>query len=375
MNLYDLVRRGDRMVEMPPQGVEAIEPKLPGGTQRGIRMAPGSVLRLRSAHEATCLRSFPSFPGWISHVMSAGSKLSVSIESGKGARHLLYATDGATGQQQVRLAWPVPVPAQFDLSLLAEGGECIVSIGPLFNAKAKLLPMLRGRGVEVGPGANPSVFADATRSVRYVERMPMEQWAKTYAKRTLDESAAAHWAHYVVDSAHRLAGFEDGSLDFVFSSHVLEHLVNPLQVLRNWWAKLAPGGVIAGVVPDARFTFDLRQPLTTQADLLAQAGSHRASRLAGKPLLGSLDRLAWRLNGKPESDPFETTEAMYARWCRYTSPETRQSRCGNVSIPSTSTIFPRSPSACCWICLRVGRHRLVYSSNPPPTARISDFLS
>lgn len=317
MNLYDLVRRGDRMVDMPSKGIEAIEPKLPGGTQRAIRMAPGSTLRLRAADEATCLRSFPSFPGWHSHA-AAGSTLSVWAEGADGTRHLLY-TDRSTGRQEVRLDWPVPVPSQFDLCLAAEG-ECIVSIGPLFNAKAKLLPMLRGHGVEVGPGANPSVFADEGRSVRYVERMPMEQWAKTYAKRPLDAPAAGHWSHYVVDSAHRLAGFEDGSIDFVFSSHVLEHLVNPLQVLRNWWTKLAPGGVIAGVVPDARFTFDLRQPLTTRADLLAQVGPP-SDDTAGTSLSGAFGRLARRLSRKPVRDPFETTDAMYERWCRYTSPE------------------------------------------------------
>jgi predicted SAM-dependent methyltransferase len=67
----------------------------------------------------------------------------------------------------------------------------------------------------------------------------------------------------VVASAHDLKEFDEESLDFVFSNHVFEHLPNPLGALDNWFGKLKPGGVVAGVVPDARFTFDLRQPLST----------------------------------------------------------------------------------------------------------------
>jgi hypothetical protein len=51
---------------------------------------------------------------------------------------------------------------------------------------------------------------------------------------------------------------------------VLEQLINPIQVIENWAQKLRPGGVIAGVVPDLRYTFDLRQPPSTVANWLSE---------------------------------------------------------------------------------------------------------
>jgi hypothetical protein len=80
----------------------------------------------------------------------------------------------------------------------------------------------------------------------------------------------------------------------VFSHHVLEHLVDPIGVLVRWWERLAPGGLLAGVVPDARFTFDWRQPAWSLADVRAQ--------------LGAVDDAP--------------TDAMFERWCRHTAPDT-----------------------------------------------------
>jgi len=49
--------------------------------------------------------------------------------------------------------------------------------------------------------------------------------------------------------AHQLGQFSDGSLDFVFSSHCLEHLESPLDALRLWTSKLKPGGVLFLYLP------------------------------------------------------------------------------------------------------------------------------
>jgi len=73
---------------------------------------------------------------------------------------------------------------------------------------------------------------------------------------------------------------------------VLEHLINPIGVFESWAEKLRPGGLIAGVVPDLRYCFDLRQPPTPLADLI----SDYRDRLTDIPI----DR--------------------YERWCRFTAP-------------------------------------------------------
>lgn len=50
--------------------------------------------------------------------------------------------------------------------------------------------------------------------------------------------------------AQLLAGVAAESLDFVHSSHCLEHMRDPVQALQNWFRVLKPGGHMVCVVPD-----------------------------------------------------------------------------------------------------------------------------
>jgi SAM-dependent methyltransferase len=50
--------------------------------------------------------------------------------------------------------------------------------------------------------------------------------------------------------AQQLASVADASLDFVHSSHCLEHLVDPREGLRHWFRALRPGGHLIVTVPD-----------------------------------------------------------------------------------------------------------------------------
>jgi SAM-dependent methyltransferase len=50
--------------------------------------------------------------------------------------------------------------------------------------------------------------------------------------------------------AQYLGSAADCSFDFVHSSHCLEHLVDPLEGLKNWFRVLKPGGHLVITVPD-----------------------------------------------------------------------------------------------------------------------------
>lgn len=50
-------------------------------------------------------------------------------------------------------------------------------------------------------------------------------------------------------NAYRLDNFADGSLDFVFSSHCLEHLDRWPEALALWVSKLKPGGIMFLYLP------------------------------------------------------------------------------------------------------------------------------
>jgi predicted SAM-dependent methyltransferase len=67
----------------------------------------------------------------------------------------------------------------------------------------------------------------------------------------------------VVDDAARLSRFADQTLDFVIANHVLEHLEDPIGALTNMLRVVRPRGVLLLTLPDPRYTFDARRPVTT----------------------------------------------------------------------------------------------------------------
>ena len=62
--------------------------------------------------------------------------------------------------------------------------------------------------------------------------------------------------------------FHDSSLQYVATSHVLEHVANPLAALLEWFRVLRHGGIIYMVIPDFSKTFDHGRPLTTKEHML-----------------------------------------------------------------------------------------------------------
>lgn len=292
VNLYDLVKRKDRWLTCPDT-VTAIEAKEPSGTQRGIRFATGGELRIRMAQAARCLADFPTDLGW--QVQGSGPwRATVTLRCGDRSSRLALR-HGDRSATPLSLCWPAPVPREFDLELAIEADRPVdVLVGPLWTPRTDLVPLLRGNGIELGPGLNPTVRNGPGVAVRYLEKKHPSEWAATYAKRELTADEQALWQHYVVDSARCPQAIALGSLDFVFSHHVLEHLVDPIGVLLRWWERLAPGGLLAGVVPDTRYTFDWRQPAWSIGDVRAQCGL--------------------------EDDM--PTPAMFDRWCRHTAPDT-----------------------------------------------------
>lgn len=72
----------------------------------------------------------------------------------------------------------------------------------------------------------------------------------------------------IVAEAADLFPLGDAAYDLVLSSHVLEHLANPLKALREWRRIVAPGGFAVVIVPDGRKTWDHARPLTPLAHLI-----------------------------------------------------------------------------------------------------------
>ncbi|WP_422863261.1 methyltransferase domain-containing protein [Brachyspira hyodysenteriae] len=62
--------------------------------------------------------------------------------------------------------------------------------------------------------------------------------------------------------------FQDNSIDFVFSSHVLEHFYDPIKALKEWYRVIKKDGYIAMIVPHKERTFDKDRDRTTLNELI-----------------------------------------------------------------------------------------------------------
>lgn len=117
--------------------------------------------------------------------------------------------------------------------------------------RTNLLSKCLGNGVEIGPGPKPQVHSNKKVSVKYVEQSTPDQWEKLYTKNTNVSIDKNLWDQYVVGNAENIPVKED-SLDFIFSSHVFEHLANPLGHLKYWSSLLKPKGYVLAVIPDCK---------------------------------------------------------------------------------------------------------------------------
>lgn len=71
-----------------------------------------------------------------------------------------------------------------------------------------------------------------------------------------------------VGEATNLDHISSDSYDFVLSSHVIEHVANPLQALLEWTRVLKEKGVLMLVVPHKDGTFDHYRPVTSLEHLI-----------------------------------------------------------------------------------------------------------
>lgn len=97
------------------------------------------------------------------------------------------------------------------------------------------------------------------------------------------------------------------SYDAVLSSHVIEHLANPLRALAEWRRVVRPGGHLLLVAPHKEGTFDHRRPVTPLEHLVEDE-----LRGTGEDDLTHLEEtLALHDFARDVSDP-----AAHAAWCR-----------------------------------------------------------
>lgn len=127
---------------------------------------------------------------------------------------------------------------------------------------------LFGEGIEIGPMAMPLRLPPGV-AVRYVDRLDREGLLRVEGPYMHPDHDPARIPEiHVVDEADRLANFADDSVDFVVANHVLEHLEDPIEGLKQMLRITRPGGVLLLTLPHARRTFDAARPRTTVEHLV-----------------------------------------------------------------------------------------------------------
>lgn len=133
------------------------------------------------------------------------------------------------------------------------------------NARRELAcRYLQGDGLEIGPLHLPLEMPPGARP-RYVDRMPVEQLREEYPELAGWELTPVD----VIDDGEALATVAAESQDFIVANHFLEHCEDPIGTIATHLGKLRPGGVLFYAVPDKRYTFDFRRPVTPLEHMLA----------------------------------------------------------------------------------------------------------
>jgi len=100
------------------------------------------------------------------------------------------------------------------------------------KCRARLAPFCAGYGLDLGFGGDPiteqSIRIDLPQPYAYTGSAPVQLGG---------DAAHLHW-------------FQDGVLDYVYSSHLLEDFPDTEAVLREWLRVLRPGGNLVIFCPD-----------------------------------------------------------------------------------------------------------------------------
>jgi SAM-dependent methyltransferase len=159
------------------------------------------------------------------------------------------------------LASNILVPANLEDGTIPETSK---------NFNDALAPFRGKRGLEMGGptgifGGIFNIYAAAASvdNMNYASKTLWGGIAERYVVGGRDIGAA-----YVVDAAHVGERFKDTPYDFVASSNVLEHLANPLSVMKQLVSILKPDGMLVIVVPYKHACFDRLRDYTPFSDLV-----------------------------------------------------------------------------------------------------------
>jgi SAM-dependent methyltransferase len=124
-----------------------------------------------------------------------------------------------------------------------------------------LSSQLHGQGIEFGAGNSPFPIPPTVK-VLYADRSSV---AELHERKVFDSEVVPL---DLLSDLEAMPGIDEGSLDFIIASHVIEHTTNPLLALKSAYLKLRSGGKFLIVIPDKAATFDRTRALTPLSHII-----------------------------------------------------------------------------------------------------------
>jgi len=160
------------------------------------------------------------------------------------------------------------------------------------------------RGMEIGALSNPAplkaqvLYADVCDKAAMTSILCSLEGGPYYDLDKLIEPSL------LLKPPHFFLPIANGELDFVYSSHALEHTPNFVAAIYDQLRCIKVGGVVYFVVPNRRGTYDHRRPSTDAARLIRRF-EDRAFTFSGE----DASELLWGTTGHPHYDQ-KTSEKL-----------------------------------------------------------------
>jgi len=115
-------------------------------------------------------------------------------------------------------------------------------------------------GLEIGGSAH-NAFGLNTLNVDYTDDM------NTVFKQAEEVMCGSKMPVDIIASGDNIP-IDDESVDFVISSHVIEHMFDPIKALKEWYRVIKKGGYIFTIAPITSFVPGETRPTTTLDELI-----------------------------------------------------------------------------------------------------------
>lgn len=141
----------------------------------------------------------------------------------------------------------------------------------MMDRRQMLLSMFdpNGFGLEIGPGYSPFLPKSAGYRVETIDYTDQAGLIRKYKDNPTVDINQIEPVDFVSDGG-RISDIisKRACYDFIFASHVIEHVPNLIEFLDSCSKLLKRDGVLILAVPDKRCCFDLYQPLTMMGEVL-----------------------------------------------------------------------------------------------------------